>query len=842
MSAARWQQVESIAAVAMEQSSEERATFLTGACGGDEALQREVESLLEFEPLADTFLQRTAIDEAARIAAADDGAAEQIALAGYETGDLLGIGGMGEVYRARDLRLQRDVAIKVIHCAGRNDSARQVEQEARAASALNHPNIVTIHSVVLRGDVAFIVMELVSGRTLRVVLRDGLLPLPASLDIAVQLADGLTAAHANGVVHRDLKPDNVMVTADGLVKILDFGIATRAGGSDTRVFAGTAGYMSPEQAARQPVDHRADQFSFGAILYEMVSGQRAFSGASKAETIDAVIQAEPTPMRSGNASVPSALVDVIERCLRKDPGQRYTDTRELATRLRSVRDDVVHPEERRQPGRRQVILLAAAAAVGAISAAAAWRLRATPAPVRRLAILPFLNLAGDEGTQMLADGIPETLISQLTGITGLAVMGRNTAFQLGSGPRDPREIGRQFDVDLVLTGKVDRGERTRIDVELADARTGAALWGEPFNRAEADVLAIQNEIAARIITNGLRRQLSKSQRAELGRRLPADAEAYRLFLQAVHLFRLEGESNYLEARRLLEMAVARDDAFALGHVTLASTYSVMAIDGYEDARDAYPRSNMHVDRALELDPDLPDAHAERAAEAFFYYRDPATAQREWDLALKADDVEVQAELYTSYVLQLWARGRLDEALRFARAARKVDPLSPMLATREADILAAKGDYSSAAVVYEKLLSGNLDERSARNANAGLAGVRFEQRRFDEAIDALWRAVGGEERLPADLRGRAGYLELERRVALVELEGLQERTRAGLYASSYDFARVYARLGETDRAFRHLETAFEERAAGLMTLKVDPSWANLRSNPEFVRAVDRAGLR
>jgi serine/threonine-protein kinase len=843
MSVTRWQQVESIAAVAIEHTPAERMEFLTGACGGDEALQREVESLLEFAPMAESFLQRTAIDEAARIAVgADDGAADQIALAGYETGEMLGIGGMGEVYRARDLRLQRDVAIKVIHCAGRSDSARQVEQEARAASALNHPNIVTIHSVALRDDVAFIVMELVSGRTLRAVLREGVLPLPAGLDIAVQLADGLTAAHANGVVHRDLKPDNVMVTADGLVKILDFGIATRAGGSDTRMFAGTAGYMSPEQAARQPVDHRADQFSLGAILYEMVSGQRAFTGASKAETIDAVIRTEPAPIRSVSASVPAVLVDVIERCLRKDPGQRYADTRGLATQLRRIRDGIIHPEERRQPGRRQAILLVAAAAVGAIGAAAAWRFRAASVPSRRLAILPFQNLAGDEGTQALAVGIPDTLNSQLTGLTGLVVLGRNTVSQLGSQPRDPRDIGRQVDADLVFTGKIDRrGDKAIIDVELADGRTGARLWGASFKPSEADVLAVQNDIAARIITDGLRLQLSEPQRAELGRRLPADAEAYRLFLQAVQLFRREGESNYLEARKLLEKAVARDDRFALGHVTLASTYSAMAVDGYEDPREAWPLSHLHVTRALALDQNLPDGHAERAMEAFFYDRDPVKAKGEWDLALQGHDGEVQAELYTSYVLQLWALGRTEEGLRFARAARKIDPLSPMLATREADMLAAAGDYQAAATVYEKRLSDNPDERSAQSAHAGLASVRYAQDRFDEAIGELWRAVASGDPQPADLRGRAGYLELERRVALFELEGLKDRTRAGLYASSYDFARVYARLGDAENAFRHLGTAFEEKAPGLMLIKVDPSWANLRSNPELIRAVERAGL-
>jgi serine/threonine-protein kinase len=839
MNADDWARVESIAAMAAESTGDARHAFLNEACAGDEILRKEVESLLSYEAAADAFLKQSALEEAAHIVARHDIEGRGLTIEGYDIAEFLGAGGMGDVYRARDRRLERDVAIKVIHTSDGDVPAR-FEEEARAASALSHPNIVTIYAVGNRADLAYIVMELVQGRTLRALLADGPLPLGVTLDIAAQLAGGLAAAHALGVVHRDLKPDNVMVTTDGLVKILDFGIAKRTFSDPSRhqqavtpgtaasTLAGTAGYMSPEQAARSAIDHRSDQFSFGAIVHELLVGTQL---------------AQQKSTRTAGQEAPAQLRRVIEKCLSQSPGDRYDSTRDLAQEIRRIRDDAAHALRAHGITRRRAIWLGGAAVVAGAAGAAAWRLAASPVPVRRLAVLPFLNTVGDENTQVLSDGISQVLIRQLTGVTGLAVIGWTTAFHLGSQPRDPRDIRRQLDVDMVLTGTVDRrGDRAHVDVELSDARTGTRMWGQPFHRAEADVLAIQYEIAGRILTDGLRLHLSEAQRSELGRRLPSDPEAYHLFLEAVHFFRLEDEKNYLMARELLTEAVARDDAFALGHVTLGSTYSVAAIDGFADPREAWPLSHRHVSRALAIDPQLPDAHAERAGEAFFYSWNPAAAQREWDLALKSDRDDVQAELHTSHVLQLWALGRRDDALRFARAARAIDPLSPMLVTREADMLAAGNDYAAAATMYEKVLANNPGDDRAHAAHAGLARVRFAQGRFDDAVNELWRAlVADGERLPDDLRGRAGYLELDRRSADLELQDLQDRTRDGHYASSLDIARAYARLGETDNAFLNLDAAFEEKAPGLMLLKVDPAWDHIRTDQRFILAGKKVGL-
>jgi eukaryotic-like serine/threonine-protein kinase len=698
MSEQHWLLVESIVLDAAERDVAERRTFLDAACAGNDALRQDVESLLEFERDAEQFLQRSAMESAAQLATVDvtlDPAGLQIA--GYKISEFLGAGGMGEVFRARDVRLERDVAIKIIRrdAEDQTTSAR-FEEEARAASRLNHPNIVTVHAIGSQDDVSYIVMELVSGQTLREVLALGPRPLPSTLEIATQLAAGLAAAHDRGVVHRDLKPENVMVTAGGLVKILDFGIARRhvASGAPTpqgsapdsvrrvpaTTAAGTAGYMSPEQAARGPVDHRSDQYSFGAIVYEMLA-RRPLSDR----------ESDPR-MAPARTRLELALRSIVDRCLSPTPGERYASTGDLAAAVRELRDG--SNTSRPRVTRRQVLL---GAAIGAAAVATVlWRLPFNGVHFRRLAVLPFANGSNDENTEVLADGITEVLIRQLSHVPNLAVIARSTVFHL-KGTHDAREVGRRLAVDGVLTGSVlIRGERARVDVALVDAKTGARIWGDVLDRPGSDVLAIQNVIAAMIITRGLGIEASDAMLRELNGGLASDREAYRLFLLAVHHFRRDTEADYLTARRLLEDAVMRDRSFALAHLTLASTYSVMAIDGFELPLTAWPQSSVHVDRALEQDPDLPDAHAERATMAFFFGWDWRKAQDEWDIALQSRRAnELQGELLTSYVLQQWALGRDEQALALARAARVIDPLSPMLAVREADVLAAMGKLSDA---------------------------------------------------------------------------------------------------------------------------------------------------
>jgi len=856
----RWRQIDQLCGEALLMDPEARAAFLAEACGQDAELRQEVEALIESDVAAGTFLERPALQELAQALAADVTSLVGQQIGGYHIESLLGAGGMGEVYRARDLRLEREVALKVLERAVIADAGdlRRFEDEARAASGLNHPNIVTIYGVGEAGDIAYIAMELVHGRTLRDLISGAPLPADRTIDIAAQLADALAAAHASGIVHRDLKPDNVMVTPEGLVKVLDFGIAKRHRSveigarrpdrpdrdpalTDAGVILGTVGYMSPEQASARAVDHRSDQFSFGAILYEVLSGRRAFERPTKAETIAAIIGEEPGPILRANARLPRALDGVVALCLSKDPPRRYPSTRDLAEQLRATREEF-RRDVRGVPSRRQAIWLAAAAVTSCAAGLAAWRLWFTDPSIRRLAVLPFANPASDDDAEYLCDGLADSLIRRLSLVPGLEVKALSAVLHFKKRASDPQAIGHQLNADAVLTGSLARrGGRLIVTAELVDVARAARLWGDVFDRPE-DVLAVQDELAAAIISEGLRRAVGPDVQRAFARGLTGDPRAYDLYLQAVHHFRLSGEEQYLTARDLLTQAIARDPSFALAHVTLASTYSAMAIDGYEAPHQAWPQSTLHVTRALDLDRELPDAHAEASAAEFFYRRDWTAADREWQIVLESRRAEVQPELLGFRALQKFALGQNAEALRFAQAASDADPLSASLIIREADVLAKIGQLDAAADLYDKVIREASDDLD--DAYSGLAEVRRLQGRYDEAIDARRRVgqAGGDPLAIDDtVRGAAGYARLAKDDALRELAILRLRAAAGAYVSPLGYASVHARLGETERAFEFLAAAFEEKAAGLVFLRVDPSWDNIRPEPRFLDAIKRVGL-
>jgi serine/threonine protein kinase len=423
----RFRDVERMWTAALAIDEEGRAAFLEQACAGDDWLRHEVASLLSHDESSAQFLEQPAVYEVAAMDASDRESLVGHEIDGYRITAVLGVGGMGDVYRAVDVTLGREVALKVLSRALMTHTAdtQRFEAEARAASALNHPNIVTIYGVGRIGDIAYIAMELVRGRTLRALAEPS--AVARTIDYAVQLADALSAAHAAGIIHRDLKPENVMVTDEGLVKVLDFGIAKRIAETDlwsgviaaeparylteAGTIVGTAEYMSPEQAMGRELDHRSDQFSFGAILYELLTVRRAFERATREETIAAVVNDQPAALGPAASSAIAALQRVVERCLSKDPLARYASTRELAAELRAIRDTSTSVPALT---RRRAIALGVAAAVTGIAGAASWRLWTSGPSVSKLAVLPFANPAGDDNIAYLCDGIAESLIRRLS--------------------------------------------------------------------------------------------------------------------------------------------------------------------------------------------------------------------------------------------------------------------------------------------------------------------------------------------------------------------------------------------------------------------------------------------
>jgi serine/threonine-protein kinase len=832
----RWHLIDDIYNAALDRDASDREAFLAESCGADEALREEVRSLLGFEREAAQFLERPAIAEAARALARN----ARPPLTGRRIGEydvlaLIGAGGMGEVYRARDCRLGRDLALKALEpsVAADPEYRQRFEHEAQAASALNHPNIVTIYSVGEDDEVTFITMELVQGRTLRQLMT---LPMPLSviLDISVQLASALSAAHAIGIVHRDLKPENVMVTADGLVKVLDFGIARREGISERDgVTIGTAGYMSPEQALGRPAGPASDQFAFGTILYEILSGDHPFRGESTTDTLAAIVDAQP---RLAGPRVPASLRQIMVRCLSKNPAGRYASTRDLEMALRRVRD-----EASRWVTRRQLLWAGTGTAAAAIGGSAAWLLW----PPHTLAVLPFANTAQNDAVEYLCVGLTQSLISRMNHLP-LAVKSFSLVSNFSTSRSDPGTIGRQLGVETVVTGSVAAtGGHLQVRVELIDVASGASLWRNRYDRASASIFKLWDELATAIVDDGLHLRLTRDERRELLSRPTDNVEAFDLFLQARRFQMGNTEDDYVAARALLQSAVDKDPRFAEAWVALAGTYWTSVLENYMPPAGAWPQVDRCLEQATALNPRLPDLGFGRAMKLFFFDWNWAGADRAWRMAESAPDRDIVPELLLLHAFAGWALGDVGQALRVVGRARLVDPLSPMFVLHEASYLLYAGQPDEAAERCRFVIDMHPDLSTPYFT---LAEVRRAQRRFDEAIAARRKAhsLRGDsddelDEVLSAATGKEGYERIERTaVRRLELRTLERRARTA-YASPVDFARAYAQLDQRDEAFGYLNQALAERSPGLVFLNVDRAWESIRADSRFGRIVEHVGL-
>ena len=883
MTLERWREVEALFNAACSSSPARVEELLAQA---KPEVREEVEALLA-QQRSGGPLDRLAID----LLTSDDGDTVEDgvappamrlepgqALGPYVVESTLGRGGMGEVYRARDTKLDRDVAIKVLPAVFGSDPDRVVrfQREARTLAALNHPNIAAIYGLEERDGATALVLELVEGPTLADRIAQDAVPLDEALRIATQIANALEAAHERGIIHRDLKPANVKLRRDGTVKVLDFGLAKRPSAAETRdlrvdppagggltgdgAILGTVGYMSPEQAAGRPTVFASDQFSFGVMLFELLTGQRPFARDTLVETLSAIIREDPPSIAALNPGVPDSLQRLVERCLAKLPDHRYADTRQIAVELGRIRDDLQTLPRREappavpsgrlpglpgQPGvrtRRRFWRLPAALVLAIVAAGTTWQLWPATSGVRTLAVLPFAFDAADRDVEYLADGITESLIQRISRLPSLSVMAQSTVFNFKGKAIDPREVGRQLRVDAILTGTVSlRSGQLRITAELVEVSSGTRLWGNGYNRLAAQVVSVQEEIANAIITEGVRLALSEEERRALARHPTEDAEAYDWYLQARHLMFRGTEADVKKAQDLLVRATARDPRFALAYKSLAATYVSLAVDGFARPTDSFPEANRNVNRAFELEPQLPEAHGTAASVAFFFDWDWAAAEREWALAESLPTGALPTQERYAHSMGRWALAGPAEALPVVRRLRVLDPLTVSYAVLEADFLFHSGQLEAAAAIFQKAIE---DEPTA-DALLGLAEVRRKQGRVDEALEMRRRAhelAGDRWLLDAfkRARGEEGYRSIDRMAFEQELETLHARAATD-YVSPLDLARAHARLGNREAAFGYFDEAFADRAPGLVFLKVDPAWENIRNDPRFAAAIRRVGL-
>ena len=818
----------------------------------------------------------------------------------YEVIEPLGAGGMGEVYLAEDTRLHRKVALKVLPAdlAAHRDRMGRFEQEAEAAAALNHPNIATIYEIGESAGIHFIAMEFIEGVTLREKIHREHTELRKLLRYLQQVAEGLAKAHAAGIVHRDLKPDNVMITRDGYAKILDFGLAKlteqamppgveaeaptavmRQPLSTPGVVMGTVGYMSPEQAQGGKVDHRSDIFSFGCLLYEAATGQRAYESGSTIDTLHKIVHAPVPLVKDANPKAPADLTRIVRRCLAKDPDDRYQSIREAAIELRELRRELEEAAELDTTappssvgstissattfgatesgaqvstaptssaeyfitGIKQhklaAFIVLAALVLGSVGLAVYLHARKTEVAIESIAILPFVNQNHDPDAEYLSDGLTESIINNLTQLANLRVIPSASSFRYKGKEIDPLAAGKELGVRAILMGRMmQRGDNLTINAELVDVRDNKQIWGEQYNRKLADALVVQQEIS-REISERLRTKLSGEELRQLTRRDTSNPDAYAFYLKGRYYWNKRTSDNLRKAIEQFQFAADKDPNYALAYVGLADCYSILELYAGIPSSETLPKAKAFAERALQLDNSLAEAHTSLAfaCDALWQWDQ---AEEEFKRALELNPNYPTAHQW--YALLLLNTGRFDEALTEARRARELDPLSLAIGQNVTQAFLARGDVNSAIAEARKIIE--LDPRYPRgHLHLGLAYLK--QGNSSEAIAELQKAFDSPER-DRSVFGTLGYVyavsgrRAEALAVLKELEAKYEKHEA----LGQDLAVVYAGLGDKDQAFAWLEKDFQAHSGSLGRVRWQLPLESLRSDPRFADLLRRMGLQ
>lgn len=826
----------------------------------------------------------------------------------YEIRSLIGSGGMGEVYLAKDTKLDRNVALKVLPAdvAADQDRMRRFEQEARSAAALSHPNIAHIYEIGDEDGTSFIAMEFVDGQTLNELMR-GRIDLARSLRYLQHVAEGLAKAHSAGIVHRDLKPDNIMITRDGHAKILDFGLAklvtpAALDGSESSsniatailpqhstpgTILGTAGYMSPEQAQgkTQAIDHRSDIFSFGCILFEAATGQRAFEGADAIDTLNKIIREPAQLIREIDPDAPAELQRIIRRCLAKDPDDRYQSIKDVAIELRDLRremtgelDTTVPPmsgssmsvsgrvSTADQLGVSSNILPAApthvssaeyvvseikrhkpVVAIFSIALIAAvifgvWFFgyrTASGAQIESIAVMPFVNASGNTDLEYLSDGITESLINSLSQLSKLSVKARSSVFRYKGKDVEPQQVAADLKVQAVLNGRVvQRGENLVVSLDLVDALTGNQIWGEQYNRKLGDLAALQSEIA-RDVSQKLRQRLTGAEENRVVKNQTQNTEAYQLYLQGRYNWNKRTEPTTKKAIEYFRQAIEKDPNYAMAYVGLGESYIIADIPWEEAA----PQARMAAQRALEIDPTLGEPHATLGSIKNGYDSDWRGGEQEYRRA-----IELSPNYATAYhwlAESLAMEGRFDESFAYYQKALELDPFSLAIGTDLGIAYYYARQYDRSIEYLTKLIE--MDPNYVRT-HSYVSQAYQEKGMYEQAMREVEKALVLEGEDPKEIaEGIRAILEALNTSGLrgywnKKLEYTKNDLKKGGRVPPLVLARLYARLGQRDEAFEWLEKSFEERTASTAWLKVSPEWDNLRGDPRFADLLRRLNLQ
>ena len=815
----------------------------------------------------------------------------------YEIRAKLGAGGMGEVYQAIDTELDRTVAIKILPARLASDQQRlqRFIQEAKAASALNHPHILTIHEIGTKAELRFIATEFIDGETLRHRIQAGM-KLAELLEVAIETTGALAAAHEAGIIHRDIKPENIMVRRDGYVKVLDFGLAklTEPQGSTTDTEAptkamvntgagtvmGTANYMSPEQAKGTHVDTRTDLWSIGAVIYEMIGGHVPFPGETPTETISLILQREPAPLSRYSQEVPAELERIVLKSLTKDRNERYQTAKDLLIDLRNLKrrlevdaeiDRTVPPEFRaavtgsgtaslggptaatstpqaassaeyiatglkRHKTATIIVALILLIGVGGLIVAinSYYHARNTEVAIESIAVLPFENQNRDADMDYMSDGLTESIINSLTQLPNLKVIARSSVFRYKGKQTDPLAVAKELGVRAILTGRIlQRGDNLTISTELIDARDNKQIWGEQYQRKVSDLISVQQDIA-REITSNLKLKLSPSEQGAMAKRYTENPEAYQLLLKGRFHWNKRTKEDNAKAIDYFNQAIARDPNYALAYAGLADGWYTNGWYPWGTSPDdAFPRAKEAALKAVQLDPNLAEPHATLGMVKMSYEYDWQGAENEFQRSLQLNPNYPTA--HHRYSLFLPILGRFDESVNEAKKAQELDPLSLIINENLGDMLGLARRYDEA----ERQLLKTIElDPNFYVAHGTLAKIYILQGKYEKALEQEFTGAPPEEyarvkKIYAD----SGMIGVWRGYLNESLAEAKERDQ-----NAFDIAFLYIQFGDKDKAFEWLNKALETHGAPITYLVADPNLDPIRSDPRYEALLKRIGLK